>query len=244
VRTFYILLFILIGLFTIYSVIPNVFVRLLHWGCLWTGPKKRCVALTFDDGPDPKYTPRILDVLNEAGVKATFFVIAEKAIRNREIVLRMIREGHDVQVHGYTHSLVPLLLPARTREQLLGAANVLRKTFGIKTSLYRPTWGLCNLITLYTIRRSKHTLVTWSIMIGDWRRLSSSELLSRVIRNLHPGGIIVLHDSDETFGSERGAPDQVIQFLPQLIGYLKREGYEIQKVVDWTHTEACRTPSM
>lgn len=223
----------LVVLFVIYSVIPNVLVRVFHWHCVWRGPAARCVALTFDDGPHPHYTPRVLDVLKDAGVKATFFVIAEKALKYPDIIDRMIREGHDIQVHGYTHACVPLLLPNRSRKQLHDSAQVLNQVFGIRTSLYRPTWGLCNWVVLTSLHKTNHKLVTWSVIVGDWRRATWEKLMNRILRNLHPGAIIVLHDSDETFGSEHGAPNDMIEMLPKLIEHLRCQEYDFSKVVDW-----------
>jgi peptidoglycan-N-acetylglucosamine deacetylase len=223
----------LVVLFVIYSILPNVFVRVFHWHCVWRGPATRSVALTFDDGPDPHYTPRVLDVLKDAGVKATFFVIAEKALKYPNIIHRMMREGHEIQVHGYTHACVPLLLPSRSRKQLRDSAQALHQVFGIRTSLYRPTWGLCNWVVLAWLHKTKHKLVTWSVIVGDWRKTTWETLMNRILRKLHPGAIIVLHDSDETFGSEHGAPNAVIEMLPKLIEHLRSQGYDFSKVSDW-----------
>jgi peptidoglycan/xylan/chitin deacetylase (PgdA/CDA1 family) len=191
------------------------------------------VALTFDDGPDPRYTPAVLDALREAGVRATFFVIGEKALRNPELIRRMVAEGHDVQVHGYTHVFVPALTPRLTIQQVARTAQVLRDAFGIHTQWYRPTWGLCNLATLLSRTCRTHQLVTWSVMVGDWRCTPDTVLLKRILRKLHPGAIIVLHDSDETWGSERGAPNSVVALLPKLVAALRGKGYELTTLRDW-----------
>lgn len=218
----------------LYVGLPNLLVRVLRIGVLWRGPvEDKVVALTFDDGPDPRYTPRLLDVLDGAGVRATFFVIAEKAARQPEIIRRMLAAGHDVQVHGYRHLPVPLLSPGRTVEQVRGSARLLERQFGIRTRLYRPTWGLLNLVTLVSAACRSHRLVTWSIMVGDWRVTPPAVLQERIVGRMHPGAMIVLHDSDETWGAQPGAPDSVIAMLPELIAGLHRDGYRFQTVSEW-----------
>ncbi|MCL6516273.1 polysaccharide deacetylase family protein [Alicyclobacillus sp.] len=224
-----------------YSGLPNVWTRWLRQTALrrWPAAGSR-VALTFDDGPDPGYTPRLLDALKACGVRATFFLIADKALRRPDIVERMIREGHEVQVHGMRHLLVPALPPGRTAEQVFTAADRLEERFGVSVRWYRPTWGLCNLATLWWIghRRRGMRLVTWSIMVGDWRKAGATPeagarvLLNRIVRRLHPGAILVLHDSDETWGSEAGAPEQVIRLMPMLAEALGKRGYRLCRLSD------------
>lgn len=209
----------------IYSVLPNFWTRILH-RALRKGPSGRQkVALTFDDGPDPQYTPRLLDALKQAHARATFFVLADKARAHPDIIRRMVSEGHDVEVHGYTHAMVPLLLPRQTVRQFEDSRLLLRREFGIEPLYYRPTWGLCNLWTLCRLRGMR--LVTWSIMVGDWRKVAVHTLLARIIKSLHPGAIIVLHDSDATPGAEAGAPESVIQVIGPLVSELQDRGYTV-----------------
>ncbi|SFU86925.1 polysaccharide deacetylase family protein [Alicyclobacillus macrosporangiidus] len=218
-----------------YAVMPNIWTRVFKRTALRRVPAAgRRVALTFDDGPDPKYTPRLLDVLAQCGVRATFFVIAEKAMRHAEIVERMIREGHEVAVHGMRHVLVPVLPPRSAWEQVFTAAEKLRERFGLSIRWYRPTWGLCNLPALWWTRGGRRGLrmVTWSIMVGDWRRTAPGVLRSRILRRLHPGAILVLHDSDETWGSEAGAPERVIELMPELTEALAARGYRLGPLRD------------
>ncbi|MCL6548667.1 MAG: polysaccharide deacetylase family protein, partial [Alicyclobacillus sp.] len=215
----------LLGAAVLYAGVPNLLIRVLRLGALWRGPRdprQKVVALTFDDGPDAKYTPRVLDALREGGVRATFFVIAEKAERQPDIVRRMLAEGHDVQVHGYRHWMVPLLPPGLAVQQVARSAEVLGRLFGIRTRLYRPTWGLLNLATLLSRACRSHRLVIWSVMVGDWRVTPAQVLLGRILKRMHPGAMIVLHDSDDTWGAEAGAPEGVIEMLPELIAALRR----------------------
>jgi peptidoglycan/xylan/chitin deacetylase (PgdA/CDA1 family) len=217
----------------LYCVVPNVWIRVLRVGAVWRGPQQPAVALTFDDGPDPKYTGRLLDVLRDAGVNATFFVIGEKALRNPELIERMKREGHEVEVHGYQHVPVPLLSPGAAAGQVERTHHLLSERFGVRTRWYRPPWGLCNLASLFRRGRSSHRLITWTVMVGDWRVMPAQVLLARIMRKIRPGAIIVLHDSDETWGSEPGAPDNVIEMMPDLINAIRSRGYRFVRLCDW-----------
>jgi peptidoglycan-N-acetylglucosamine deacetylase len=215
--------------FIVYSVLPNLWVRVFHRRALRVLPASQHhnhVVLTFDDGPDATYTPRLLDALHQAGVRATFFVIAAKANHNPSIIKRMLEEGHDVQIHGYRHLMVPFLPPRATRLQIEGSSQLLKQKFGIESSWYRPTWGLCNAVTLFGKSVRRYRLVTWSIMVGDWKQTTPQTLLQRIDKKLHPGAVIVLHDSDETFGADKAAPENVIALIPHLVRSVHSRGYE------------------
>lgn len=225
--------FIVLVAVILYCLLPNLLVRVFHWNVIRHGPNQKVVALTFDDGPDEQYTPRLLNLLGDMNIRATFFVIAEKAMRNPLIIEHMKREGHDIQIHGLTHAFVPFLSSRRTKQQITESAQVLDQRFGVKTRFYRPTWGLCNACTLFATRFGPHRLVTWSIMVGDWRRSSGEALLQRIIDGIRPGSIIVLHDSDDTFGAEAGAPNQVLDLIPELVHTIHTRGYQFETLSDW-----------
>lgn len=227
---------IVLGIFVIvflfYSVVPNLLTRVLHLFVLSKGPPVPKVALTFDDGPDADYTPRLLDELKKEHIVATFFVLGEKALRYPQLIERMVAEGHEVQIHGWVHKMVPLMLPRDTQRQVIATREILEKHFAIYPSYYRPTWGLCNWLTLWNRSHTPH-LVTWSVMVGDWRVTPADELYRRVRRKLHPGAIVVLHDSDKTAGAERGAPQEVIRLIPMLAQLVHQQGYTFCKLSDW-----------
>ncbi|MCL6626287.1 MAG: polysaccharide deacetylase family protein [Alicyclobacillus shizuokensis] len=190
------------------------------------------MALTFDDGPDPKYTGRLLDALKAARVRATFFVVGQKALAHPDLIRRMMAEGHQVEVHGWTHAFVPLLPPRRTLWQFRRTTDALGRTFGVRPRFYRPTWGALNAVTLGLVFRT-HRLVTWSIMVGDWRLQPPGQVLQRVVERLHPGAIVVLHDSDDTWGAETGAPEQVIALIPELAQRVRAAGYSFRTLDEW-----------
>ncbi|MCL6633358.1 MAG: polysaccharide deacetylase family protein [Alicyclobacillus herbarius] len=223
---------ILLLLLCLYSLIPNLLTRGFRLWAIRQGPTRRELALTFDDGPDPKYTDRLLDALRDAEIRATFFVIGRKALAHPDLVLRMLADGHQVEVHGWTHSFVPLLPPAAAVRQFRKTTAALVQRFGLRPRFYRPTWGALNLVTLLTAPRT-HRLVTWSIMVGDWRVQRPGQVLERIVNRLHPGAIIVLHDSDETLGAETGAPEQVIALIPELGRRAREAGYSFRTLNEW-----------
>jgi len=216
----------------VYAGLPNLLTRVFHLFVMQRGPRRPQVALTFDDGPDEDFTPRLLDELQKQQISATFFVLGEKAVQNPSLVQRMVAEGHDVQIHGWEHKPVPLMLPGQALRQITGTQRLLYEKFGVKADFYRPTWGLCNFATLLRPRGKVH-LVTWSVMVGDWRVTPSAELYRRIRRKLHPGAIIVLHDSDKTAGAERGAPLTVIEVVSKLAELTRDRGYSFCLLKDW-----------
>ncbi|RIV24674.1 polysaccharide deacetylase family protein [Alicyclobacillaceae bacterium I2511] len=228
-----------------YSVWPSVRTRVFHKGVLYRGSAQlNAVALTFDDGPDPHYTPQLLDALKFAGIPATFFVIAEKALNHPEIVERMLAEGHDVAIHGYRHWFVPVLPPRASIRQVKAASQALTHRFGTHPILYRPTWGAHNLAVEWSGVLQDTQLVTWSVMVGDWRVTPAAELLTRIRRKWHPGAILVLHDSDETWGAQRGAPNEVIQLIPMLALAVRQQGWEFQLLKSWLQKTSNEGPQI
>lgn len=194
--------------------------------------RRGTVALTFDDGPHPKYTPELLDALRQSGVLATFFVLSTQAKLHVDIIQRMIDEGHDVQIHGSRHWFVPLLHPLAAKMQCFGAARTMKQLFGITCDVYRPTWGACNLATLLWVRLNGMKLCTWSVMVGDWRVTDSEVLVRRIEDKLTDEAIIVLHDSDVTLGAEAGAPASVITAIPQIVERVSSRGLKFVKISD------------
>jgi peptidoglycan/xylan/chitin deacetylase (PgdA/CDA1 family) len=217
----------------VYCGLPVLWTRIFHLKAYRRLRDPKRVALTFDDGPHPVYTPKLLDALAEQQVKATFFIVVQRALKCPDIVKRMKDEGHEVQIHGDRHYFVPFLPPRATAHQCIGAQMAIERKFGIRSDVYRPPWGACNLATLMLMRRAGLRMCLWTIMVGDWRRTDPSTLVRRVVDRLHGGAIIVLHDSDVSFGAEEGAPEHVIEAMPDMIRSIRSRGYEFSLVSEW-----------
>jgi len=113
--------------------------------CAWRGPRAgRRVALTFDDGPDPEWTPRVLDLLGAAGVRATFFLIGARAAQAPAVVKRIAGDGHEVANHSWSHRNPWLCGPATTRAEVRRAHDTLADLTGVAPRHFRPPWGMVN----------------------------------------------------------------------------------------------------
>jgi peptidoglycan/xylan/chitin deacetylase (PgdA/CDA1 family) len=187
------------------------------------GPEDRhAVALTFDDGPDPVFTPRILDILAQFGARATFFVIGKQAEQHPEVVRAIASAGHEVGNHSYGHRPLWLLTPHQTRQEIDAGAHVLTTILGAPPRYFRPPWGRFNLEALWHSARVRQQLVLWSLRAEGWLPLASPEAIVRIVaQRLHPGAIIDLHDG----GGLGGTPAHATTALPVLFGLLREHGY-------------------
>jgi peptidoglycan/xylan/chitin deacetylase (PgdA/CDA1 family) len=165
-----------------------------------TGPADaRGVALTFDDGPSPQTTGKILDALKREGHKATFFVIGRKAEKHPDIVKRIVAEGHALGSHSYSHPrLFSLLSLSAVRVDLKRSLDVLEKITGQKPTLFRPPIGHTNPRVGKVVRELGLTVVGWSVRALDGLSSADPESVSmRVGKGLEDGAIVLLHDAAE-----------------------------------------------
>ena len=179
------------------------------------------IMLTFDDGPDPAYTGRLLDLLDSYGIKAAFFTVGSFASANPELIRRMKDGGHTVGLHSYSHRSAYLMSAAQTRGDLsMSAAAVMR--LGINPRFYRPPWGH----TTPALQQAASNLgimpVFWSVMAQDWQAdLDSDEIASRLLCRTVPGSIICLHDGR----GKNCAPGRTIAALEKVLPIWLKEGY-------------------
>jgi peptidoglycan-N-acetylglucosamine deacetylase len=191
----------------------------------------RGVVLTFDDGPHPQWTKRILGLLKERGATATFFVVARKAEAHPDIVRAILDDGHAVELHSYSHDrLLSLRSERRVREDLERGIAVLQQTTGLRPTLFRPPIGHTN----PTIARVAHalelTVVGWTVAGHDgvsWAH--PSDVAARVQRDLRDGSIVLLHDAAEHDDREPAA----VQALPAILDAIAAEGLPIVPLHEW-----------
>lgn len=188
------------------------------------------VALTFDDGPDPVYTPKLLDLLAAHGVKATFFLLGSKAEQHPELVKRIHDEGHLIGIHNYTHHTNWLMSPWTVRrKQVDRTADIIEKITGFRPAHYRPPWGVLNLLDFFL--RNEYRIVLWSVMARDWKSSTGVRWLKQhVLAKARDGAVVLLHDSGETLGADRDAPEQTLAALEELIPALKERGFGFARV--------------
>lgn len=164
------------------------------------GPEEaRGVALTFDDGPSPEHTPKILDLLDEAGVKATFFLIGRKVEAHPEIARAIVDRGHAVGVHGYAHSrLFSLLSPEAVRLDIARAVDAIAAATGETPTLFRPPIGHTSPRVAKALEAFDLTVVGWSVRgLDGLARARPERVARRVVPRLDDGAIVLLHDAAE-----------------------------------------------
>ncbi|GGK88716.1 polysaccharide deacetylase family protein [Deinococcus radiotolerans] len=181
----------------LYIGLPYLLVQRGGLGVIQRGdPRGRQVALTFDDGPDPESTPAVLDALRAAGVRASFFILPQRARRHPLLLQRLLDEGHEVLPHAHRHQHAWTLLPwAAFRDPLLATRDVSRLT-GTGVRFQRPPHGAYTLATLLGQRAAGVTGVHWTVEARDWAADATPESVrAEVRRQVQPGGVIVLHDA-------------------------------------------------
>ena len=203
--------------------------HLLTPACARRGPRgARRVALTFDDGPDPLWTPRVLDALGAAGVRGTFFLVGERAERAPEVVKRMAAEGHEIGNHSWSHRSLWLCGPRATEREIRRAHDRIGALAGAPPRHFRPPWGMVNAAMFSAVRRVGERCVFWSIQPEGQRPASAERQVAHVLRRAHPGAIVDLHDAEGT----PAAPQRLLQALPALLDGLCERGYAFTTVAD------------
>lgn len=224
----FILIIALLILF-VYAVIPTALIR-LHIGVIARLPTGRNgrgrVALTFDDGPDPRYTPQILDILKRYQVKAAFFVTGNKAKAHPDLIKQIAAAGHELGNHGFRHRAAWVLGPQATISEIKETDRLLEELTGQEPVYYRPTWGICNLASIWYCWSHKRKIMLWTYMSWDWtKRATPAGIADRVLRKMKDGTILIFHDSDSV-GASPGAPRRVIAALPPILEEITRRGWQ------------------
>ncbi|MFD0048104.1 polysaccharide deacetylase family protein [Actinomycetes bacterium NPDC127524] len=209
------LILFLVMLLMIYWFIPYFLTRILSIGVIKQKRHSAKLAFTFDDGPNPIYTPQLLNLLKLNHIKATFFVVGYKAEQYPELIERMHAEGHLIGLHNYVHKSNWLMDPWTIRRHLEKSASIIEKITGERPIHYRPPWGLMNVFDFFLLGRYK--IVLWSAMADDWRSRGGSEKIKkRLLDNIKNGSVILLHDCGKTFGADEDAPTYTIQALKEV----------------------------
>lgn len=180
------------------------------------------VALTFDDGPHAAGTPAVLDVLDEAGMLATFFLVGEQVRRRPALVAEIAERGHLVALHGYRHRPQPFIGADAVEDDLARGAAAIEDATGTELRLHRPPYGLYSAAGLAAVRRRGWRPMLWSKWGKDWRRLTTPDrIATRATRRLAPGDVILLHDAD--FYSSSGSHERTTEALKLIVRELERQ---------------------
>ncbi len=185
------------------------------------------VALTFDDGPDPEVTPRILDLLQERGIRATFFFLSERAEQHPEVAGRVVAEGHEVALHGANHDNLTTLGFGQAIDRVRGGKSRLRTVVGSQIRWFRPPYGAQNLRTFALTRLSGMKVVVWSDDPNDWDDIDTSEIVDRAVRQAEPGAIVLLHDGwTPTPGESESPPSRdKVDVVARILDGMEEAGF-------------------
>ncbi len=170
------------------------------------------VALTFDDGPHPENTPRLLDLLKSRNVKATFYVVGTNAQRHPGILRRMVAEGHEIGNHTITHGNLTKMTPDAIRKELKTSHQTILSATGVAPRSMRPPYGAITSDQKAWIKREfGYPSIMWSVDPEDWKRPGPSVVASRLVSGARPGGILLVHDIHKpTIDAMPSAIDQLL----------------------------------
>ncbi|MBO5993537.1 MAG: polysaccharide deacetylase family protein [Acidaminococcaceae bacterium] len=189
------------------------------------------MALTFDDGPYPPYTDRLLDVLKEKKAHATFFLVAEQAQKHPELVRRMAEEGHTVGLHAFRHRDFLKLAEADKENDLEQGKNVLQVITGKEPVYWRPPHGFRDFSVTEAAGKQKLTVVNWSVIPRDWTGIGKQEIHDRVMDKAENGSIVLLHDGDSPF--YKASRQATVDAAALLIDSLREKGYHLVSVEEY-----------
>ncbi|MDD4772491.1 MAG: polysaccharide deacetylase family protein [Eubacteriales bacterium] len=189
------------------------------------------IALTFDDGPHPIYTERIIDILARHGVKATFFSIGENVNRHPEIIKRLSEEGHEIGNHTWSHRLIWKLGREGVVSELSRTETAINEICNLRPRLFRPPDGLNTIAIKEAAIEMDYSVILWTIDTRDWeQKTTSKDIVDNIMSNIHAGSIILCHD----FVSRRDS--QTPEAIEKVIPLLKEKGYNFVTVSELIHS--------
>ncbi|WP_414753136.1 polysaccharide deacetylase family protein [Anabaena sp. CCY 9910] len=188
-----------------------------------TNSNEKVISLTFDDGPWQKTTPEILEILKQNQIKATFFWVGQAIQANPDIAKRVVAEGHAIGNHTW-HHWYRRMNEATAKSEIERTSDLIYKTTGVKTHLFRPPGGVLNNGLAAYAKSQKNAVVMWSLTSADTDPRAKPEVfVKNVVKGAKPGYIVLMHDG----GGDR---QRTVKALPQIISGLKQQGYKFVTV--------------
>lgn len=179
------------------------------------------IAITYDDGPHPVNTPRLLDILAARNIKATFYVIGNSVNQNPGVLRRTVAEGHEIGNHSQTHPLLSKLGDSQLRQEMQRCEDSIGRAAGIRPRTMRPPYGgLLQRQRQLVLNEFGYPTILWSVDPLDWKRPGASVIASRIVSGTTPGGIVLAHDLHA----------QTIDSMPQALDGLLRRGFKFVTV--------------
>src|ERR1700722_3000531 len=179
------------------------------------------IAMTFDDGPSAENTPRLLEMLKQRNIKATFFLIGQNAASNPDLVRRILADGHEVGNHSWTHPQLSKLSDDRVTAEITKTQDAIKEASGFTPTLLRPPYGAITARQREWIEnRFGLNIILWSVDPLDWKRPGASVITQRILSQVRPGAIILSHDIHK----------QTIDAMPATLDGLISKGYKFVTV--------------
>lgn len=181
-------------------------------------PETRKIALTFDDGPHPSFTYRILDILDRYGVKATFFMIGTNVEYYPEVAREVLRRGHEIGNHTYSHHRLTKMDEGTLTDELKKCEAVMKENLNYCPKLFRPPEGVVSNAVRSCADCRGYTVVLWSVDTRDWEIKETGSIVNHIMKEVKPGAIVLMHD----YTVHSKTPEALEIVLPRLL----RQGYE------------------
>ena len=195
------------------------------------------IAMTFDDGPSPETTPRLLDILKQRNIKATFFMIGQNAERNPAIVKRILAEGHEIGNHSWTHPQLSKLSDDRVTEEINKTQNAIKDASGYTPVLIRPPYGaITGRQKEWIEKQFDLSVIIWSVDPFDWKRPGASVIEQRILAGARPGAIVLSHDIHK----------QTVDAMPATLDALAAKGFKfvtVSQLIAMNKPKSSPTPS-
>lgn len=228
-KTFFLLIFAAIGLIGLGSAFFTIFFDqaiIVRKNTVYKGiVNEKVVALTFDDGPSSIWTPKILDELKKANVKATFFMLGKHVEEYHAIAKRVAEEGHEIGNHSYSHHIIISQKSDNLIKEIKDTEKIIQTVTGKTTIYFRPPKAWITNKERAKIESLGYKVVLWTLNSKDWVTFDDKYMVSYIIKNIQPGDIILFHDSGGAFSIEGGDRHETVRTIPLLIEKLQREGY-------------------
>lgn len=194
-----------------------------HSGRVFTHAQttRRVVALTIDDGPDPAYTPRVLDILNHYGAHATFFEEGKMVRLYPELARRTLREGHVIGNHTFNHPYIERMDRRGVQNEIDGCEQAITAATGMHTGLFRPPRGAWNPTIFAEVERHNSRIILWSVALEHEATPTPQQMADRVLSQIRPGYIILMHDGVYP------PRESSVRALPILLEGLRKQGYTV-----------------
>ncbi len=188
--------------------------------------KSQKIALTFDDGPSEGWTPKILDELKKADVKATFFMIGAHVKKFSQIARRAMQEGHTIGNHGYAHNVLLYYTDEELEAEIKYTESVIKETTGYTTKYFRPPKAWLRAGEKRKIRSMGYEVVLWSVNSKDWVPFHHQQMVRSIAHQVKSGDILLFHDSGGVLKAEGGDRSQTVLAIPILARTLREKGFE------------------